>query len=439
MIMWLVVGWVFGIGNEPAARGGAGPDAEARAQIEDVLRSMSAAVNAGDKDAYLRHVWLDNTYFATEQRHWADELAAHRPLRFELGIAPIDDALTKRTGAAKWGQEVFGAERAEFALRMTYRADVGHAAEEAGAVATWPAAFVKADPDGDGPLPAQWLYAGENWRELWGNWMTPEQQRQARAPAAGHDAASDARGLKPGAPPPGAFVVKFFPGFETVAQMVVEAFPPAKRHVDEGFEIDYQPASPIEIKLFDDMEHLKASVYLNMPDDWLGGWNEPGESIKFMTYYTNSVPRWTGAFAHEYGHTATWQMGPRLRESPWWLHEGVAELAAEYFTQDAGRIESMMRQRARRGPGAGKRGLLPWDSLADYQKADADVKQMAYWQGHHFVGWVSDQWGREGRNKWLRAIGAGSTLDRASRDVLGESFEALDKRWRAELGEGAAK
>jgi len=388
--------------SPPAPAAGASEVPEPRAGVEEVLSQMTAAVLAGDPAAYMSHVSRADAEFTTEQQHWANELVAHKPSAFSISVVDDVRSLPRSAGRAKWGKASFTDARAEFPLRMTYRMDVGHAATELGAVACWPAVFVHEDPDGDGPAPAQWLYAGENWKELRGDWT------------------EDGSG--------GVFTVKYFAGSEVPAQMVLEGFPAAKRHADAGFGVDVR--RPLQIKLFDDMEHLKATVFLNMPDAVLGGWNEPGESIKFMNYYASRVDRWTAALAHEYGHTATWEMGPRMRDSPWWLHEGVAELSAEEFTRDADSIDLMMRRRAAL---PGTRGLIPWDDLADYQKAPQSIKHMAYHQGHHFVGWISDQWGREGRNKWLRAVGAGSTIDQASREVFGESFAQLDARWRSSL------
>jgi len=371
-----------------------------REQVLAVLDDMTKAVLAGDKDAYLKHVSKSNACFAMEQQHWADELAANKPLEFSISMD--ESSAIKKQATGKFGTLIFTDTRAEFPMVMKYKMAVGHAKTARGKTAVWPAVFVKEDPDGEGPLPSQWLYQGENWQSLTGDWT------------------ADHSG--------GVFTVKYFPGSEPVAHDVLQAFPPAKRHADEGFGVNI--TRPLEIKLFDNMEHLKASVYLNMPDEILGGWTEPGEAIKFMTSYTQTVPRWTAAFAHEYGHTATWELGPKIKQSPWWVQEGVAELCAEEFTLDRDSIDKQMRFRATK---QGKSGLQKWDDLADYQKADPDIKQLAYYQGHHFMGWFSEQWGRTGRNAWLRAIAHGKTLDEASKEVTTYTFDELDMRWRASL------
>ncbi len=369
------------------------PTSAARAELDAMLDDITRAVRAADKAAYLSHVDLSDPEFAIEQQHWVDDLGKHKPLEFSLAILDDPDAPPP---------PVITDSRAEVTLRMSYRMEIGHAAVPGGKNASWPALFIKEDPDGDGPRPAQWLYKGERWQSITGV-------------------------LDDGA----AFEVLYFPPSRGIADEVRKAFPPAKAHADEGFEITSK--HHIQIKLFDSMEHLKATVYLSMPDEVLGGWNEPGESIKFMSSYTKGVEHWTSAFAHEYGHVATWELGPKPKNLPWWVAEGVAELCAEYFTHDRDRIDRMIRQMAQ-SPGFGKPGgLVEWDDIADYDKARAEVKHLAYFQGHHMVGYISERWGRKGRNAWLRALTSGKMLDEATRDTLALPFAELDKQWRESL------
>jgi hypothetical protein len=368
--------------------------AEARRAIEAQLHDMSHAVLAGNKVAYLALVDPDNPWFRTEHQHWADDLDRHKPAEFNLEI--VDDPATPDD------DPVFEADCAKLHLRMRYRSTIGHAAVEQGKQATWPAVFLLRDADGDGPAPAAWLYAGEDWLSLEGRTLD-------------------------GQP----FIVRYFAGDQRDARLVLEAFPQSKAHVDDGFEIDYRPVAPIEIKLYKDMEHLKAWVYPSMPDESLGGWNEPGESIKFMSYYARSVPGWRAAFAHEYGHVATWEMGPKPKNLPWWVAEGVAELAAEKFNRNRAINDRRIRSLAR-GRGGGGR-LAAWDEISDYDTTAANLKYLAYEQGHHMLGYISERWGRRTRNTWLREMTAGKSLDEATRAALGVSFAELDEAWRASL------
>jgi hypothetical protein len=349
-----------------------------------------------DKAAYLRHVDERDPEFAMEQRHWADDLDRHTPLAFEISI--IDQPETDAD------DPLIGADRATMTLRMKYAMPTGHAKGERGKRAIWPGVFAKLDPDGPGPEPVRWVYAGEEWIE----------ERAAYGDAALGTA--------------GTFSVKYLRGSERVAAQVIEAFPSAKAHADDFFKINV--TRHIQIKLYQDMEHLKAWVYLSMPDEYLGGWNEPGESIKFMASYTTGVSKWRGAFAHEYGHVATWELGPAAKNMPWWMMEGIAELAAEPFTKNGESIHRMMLRLADKGT------LCPWPDISDYDKAEQRVKRLAYNQGQHLMAYVTERWGAERRNRWLRDVANGTTLEEATNGALGVIFTELDASWRRSLIEG---
>jgi len=56
-----------------------------------------------------------------------------------------------------------------------------------------------------------------------------------------------------------------------------------------------------------------------------------------------------------------------------------------------------------------------------------------YAQGHHMVSYVSDRFGRQGRNRWLREMAQGTSLNEATTKALGLSFAQLDKDWRESL------
>ena len=207
---------------------------------------------------------------------------------------------------------------------------------------------------------------------------------------------------------------------------VLKAFPVARDHDNEFFGV--QPP-PQVLKLFTSMDHLKATVYLNMPDTYLGGWSEPGESIKFMISYASGVESWTNAYAHEYGHVCTWTLGPHASDMPWWMQEGAAELAAGKFRPGyRERLDADIRRQAVAG------SLPPWDQIANYITTPQKYKRLAYTQGDHLPNYVTHTWGDAARNAWLRAMAAdGKTLDEATRSALGLPFADLDRRWRDEV------
>jgi len=350
----------------------------ARAAVETALTEMRRAVLSGDAGSLLACIDPSEPRLAAEMCHWAEDLAKHHPFEFTVSIV--------NEGAE------FDESRAVCGVTMTWRIALDENGREIAPDKAWerqatfpPVVFTRA-PDG------RWLWSGEDWLVLEGD----------------------------------GFTVNYLPGDEPVARQVRDAFPIARKHVNDGFDI--VGTSPQTIKLYASMAHLKATVYLSMPDPVLGGWNEPGESIKFMLNYASNLQSWTRAFAHEYGHAATWEMGPHAKHLPWWMQEGVAELAAEEF--DPGKGDHNQRQVRRYALG---RGLAPWDKIAHYDTCEQPLKHLAYVQGHHFMGYISDRFGREKRNQWLRVLSTGRSLDEGSLEVLEVGFENLNESWRATL------
>jgi uncharacterized protein YjaZ len=347
-------------------------DPPAKAEIEKTLEAMSQAALVGDADAFMACLDTSNDFFRQEETAWCADLSKNHPKEVEFGLA------------AEPAPE-FGEDETRATLTIKYTSSVGAASDADGEKAKWPARFTHKD--------GKWLYAGEDWKTLEGD----------------------------------NFTVRFFRGSEHIAQMVLEAFPKARAHDDEGFGVK---PGPQQIELFRSMGHLKATVYLSQPDPVLMGWNERGESIKFMENYARDVRGWTAAFAHEYGHVCTWEYGAKIKNAPWWVQEGVAELAAEEFIPGSREgLDREIRAMAKAGT------TVPWDDIADYDKAAQPVKMMAYHQGHHMLGYISERWGREGRRNWLKAMARGENVDAATRDVFGMPFADLDKQWRSSLTE----
>jgi hypothetical protein len=219
-------------------------------------------------------------------------------------------------------------------------------------------------------------------------------------------------------------VAKYLEGAELPAQNVVEVLPEVRAHVDAGFENTIRRVQ--EVKLYKNMRHLQASIYLSYTDG-LGGWNEPGEAIKVLADGCRSKRMARPLLAHEYGHCATFEYGPATSKMPWWVLEGVAELSAEEF----GRGRSMMEARVKRW--AQQDALAPWEEMADFFTCPSKWQGHVYAQGHHMVAYVSEKWQRQRRNQWLRLMAQGKTLDEATQEALGLSFDALDAQWRESL------
>lgn len=343
----------------------AGPDGAAA--IPARLESMEAAVLVGDGDAYMASIATGDGEFTTEQRHWADDLKLHRPAAFDLEFS----------GASGPGD---GAEtdRTEGVLTMSWTMEGAEPRK-----VEYPAAFVR---QGD-----SWLYAGEVWKVVEGEGVR----------------ALCAKGL------------------EEDGEEVVGVFPEVRAHDEEGFELKVDRVQTV--KLYSSMPHLQASIYLSYVDG-LGGWNEPGESIKILAGGHMGRNGYRTVLAHEFGHVCTFEMGPKASGMPWWALEGAAELAAEKFSRGWDGVDAYVRTLAK----AGRLGA--WERLSDFRSTPISDYGLVYPQGHHMLSYISEQWGRTARNAWLRAMAQGKSIDDATREALGLGFADLDAKWRESLG-----
>ncbi|MFO0835916.1 MAG: peptidase MA family metallohydrolase [Phycisphaerales bacterium] len=373
-------------GGPPAAPGAGGSPAPLPPAIRDeiaaVLSSMASAAVRGDAGGFLEQVDFIEPQFEREMRNMAKDLTLHAPVRVEFRLA--------ESGSVPSG----AGDRAHVAFTIDYDMPFDKDGRKMDASSRhvqspYPVCEFRRDAGG------AWRFAGEVWKEIPGD----------------------------------GFVVRYLDDkSRATAEIIDRVFPIAKAHDDEGFGIAGTAAARRQqvIKLYENMEHLKATVYLSMPDPVLGGWNESGESIKFMSSYTEGEQSWTRAFAHEYGHVATWALGDRASELPWWVAEGAAELAAEKWDAPGGN-DRQVRGLAK----AGK--LAAWNDIANYHDARQEVKYLAYVQGHHLMGYVSDTFGREKRNAWIASAASGKSIDEATRAALGMSFDELDRAWRDSL------
>ncbi len=415
----------------------ANPDptaAATRSAVEATLRSMEAAVLTGDADAYLRHVCGDDSVFLQEQRMWAEDLKRHKPDRFTLRI--IDPAERAANEAASKGEaqdaskapqpadadadfpSEFGPDRAVFELEMSWEITVPLADGEEGEpdhldrTVSYPVVFERKDD--------QWLFRGERWIEVRAAENADNEEDD--------DAGEGNEPAKAGAASTRMNVVLCFPGFEEVAQRIAEVLPAVRAHVDEGFEQEVPHAQVV--KIYPTMRHLQASIYLSYVDG-LGGWNEPKESIKVLVRPNTQRGSLRTLLAHEYGHVATFELGPKATDTPWWALEGVAELCAEAFRRNGNRG---VVERVRVWHKDDK--LADFASITDFRNTPRQFMGHVYTQGHHMVGYISDRFGRTKRNNWFRAMANGASIDQATKDVLGLTggFTQLDEEWRAELG-----
>lgn len=351
--------------------------------INALLDAMARAVLAADEKAYRQLVDPISPEFVMEQTHWAADLAKHTPEIFTITLNTPLQVSTLQAGSIAPGNPASELDAATAELTMTWKLPDGKQRD-----VSYPARFLRRD--------GQWRYAGEAWTSLFST-----------------DSQNIARYLDP--------------DLAEAAARVVEVMPGVRKHVETGFNstLDH----PQVIKLYTSMRHLQQSIYLSYVEG-LSGWNEPGEAIKILADPAITKGHLKRLLAHEYGHVATFSFDPNASENmPWWSAEGVAELAAEKYAgkKSLEAVDSMVRTWAEKGQ------LADWDDMADFRSTPVSLYPQVYTQSHHFIGWLSEQFGRDARNTWIREMAQGVPVEQASLDAFGNEFEVLDNLWRESL------
>jgi hypothetical protein len=202
--------------SPPASPSTSAAPTSGRAEIQDLVVSMEAAVRAADRAAYLALVDLSDPVFEREHTRWADEWSGPSPVsQYSLQLGDeilIDDDLATAQLTVTWALQ----------------------GESEARTATFRAQFT---PDAGG-----WRYAGESWI----------------------------------ARPVPHFVIKAAPGLEDEVPAIAADLPAIYDGVTA--DLGYTPAGSMEIKLYADAEGLVANTLLSLPT--ILGWNEPGEALK---------------------------------------------------------------------------------------------------------------------------------------------------------------
>lgn len=343
----------------------------AERSIRSTLAAMEAAIARADSGAYMAQVDTADSVFAEEQRKWARDLRT-RPVT-SISLLP---AGTLHFDGEQWVLPL------EFAWRLpgedTERRVVHNAVFR-------PIGL----PDG------VWVYAGRVWDE----------RHDGGVRIMVHPEDTD-----------GAEMADYLAGRIGSIRESVEA------------ELEETLNAEPTIKIYPDMASLQASIALSYTDP-LGGWNEPGESIKLLSRPGYAGPRMEPTVAHELGHAVSFEYGPHVITAPWWVLEGIAEIAGDAFRTR--RLDGVAPRMAQRGE------LIDFDRLSDFRGEAMNYGRQVYTQGRSMLVYIGQRWDRTTRNNWVRAMGRGETLDQATQTVLGLSFAQLDTDWRAWLKESS--
>ncbi len=214
------------------------------------------------------------------------------------------------------------------------------------------------------------------------------------------------------------FHVHAAPGLEQAAQQMIEHLPAIYQYVTGT--LDYVPTGAMHIKMYTTSDALVANTLLSLPP--IAGWNEPGESLKVLVP-KNTVPS-SSTLAHEFTHFISFEIaGGKHSHMPWWLEEGIATYVGSHFESQPDRRLNQVRRWAESG------ALVSWDRISDFNVTPVELWQYVYPQGYAFVRYITERFGVETRNIWLRKMAGDMTIEQATASVFHSSFESLSARF----------
>lgn len=213
------------------------------------------------------------------------------------------------------------------------------------------------------------------------------------------------------------FRVHAAPGLEDAAQSVIEMLPDIYAYVTTT--LAYTPTTNMQIKLYASSEALVATTLFSLPR--IQGWNEPGESLKIWAIDKQSPSPST--LAHEFTHFLSFELaGTAHSRMPWWLEEGLASYVGSYFEEPKQRDGRL--QQVRDWAEDGK--LVSWERISDFDATPVALWRYVYPQGYAFVRFVTEVYGDDARNTWIKAMCKNASLEDATQMEFSQTFDQLD-------------
>ena len=349
------------------------PASDVELALSRTTAAMEQAVRAGDVAAYWQWLWPDDPVFLADQRGWAEDWAAH----------PLDVFEIELFGVRQLSADVAVA-------RMSTRWRLAGAEDGAGG-ATISAIFYRQGES--------WLFGGERWQ------------------------VAELEGMR-----------LYYFADETVdeseqAQTMLDYLPAVYTGITHVF--GYTPTHIAHIKLYESPITLHNWTRISRPT--LTRWNVPGESIK-VALTDRLTPPYEPDMGRELALFVLYEMaGARAEALPWWVRAGVGEYGAAHFRTYSQRHRMLRDVAARAGASGGvETGLQAWEALSA-PPADTLAQTQAAEQAYTLLHYLTETYGEDARNVWLRAIAEGASMDEATRAQFGVDFTTLDANWRAWL------
>ncbi len=336
--------------------------------IQSTVAARAEAVLDGDEAGFMATVNPADPVLRTEERNWFADLTDHPVLSYT--------ATGQIVGWVPNGEEAVVALSVNAAISGRQSSHV-----------TYDARFMRKGE--------RWFYAGVAWNML----------------------ASDH------------FLLKYQDHDEAWARHVLDLAEAAYAQVTTDLGVT-EPLSQ-EIKVYNDGELFRSSIFLSMPD-WASGWTEPGEAIK-LRLREDSDHTLQRVIAHELTHQVLFAQGlsstPAGGTEGGWLHEGVANFEAGRVLPlgnhwMAGKYLPIVQEAVRR------HNEFPLDDFPTWENIAQDQVELFYAQSWSVISYIVERYGLPGLRRFIAtSVESQPTGDtaanlRAALDVDLESFQA---------------
>jgi hypothetical protein len=214
-------------------------------------------------------------------------------------------------------------------------------------------------------------------------------------------------------------------------------------------KLGWTPHYKLELKLYKDLELFRQSVKLSLPE-WAVGWNEYGESIKFIgdTSYDKNL------FSAGLQHEATHQMLGEMTNdnAAYWMHEGLATYyEMEFFKKDA-RNKEMPKDKVKQKGTAYESPQIRW-TLEEMMKVNLEELNSKeakdyYYEAYLVIKYFINHYGEDVLINWMAelrkfpyvSVTTAEKLDSSNKRTLkafekatGESFRSFADAWNEQF------
>jgi hypothetical protein len=188
-------------------------------------------------------------------------------------------------------------------------------------------------------------------------------------------------------------------------------------------KFDWEPDG-FELKLYRDPELFRQSVKFSLPK-WAGGWNEYGESIKWIGKEGYDSLVYHSGLVHETTHQMLGEM--TNDNAAYWMHEGLATMyELEWVEKELGRKVTFRPQ-----PLLWTANEMLYVRLEELDRTKAGIY---YYQAYLMMTFMEEQYGEQAIAKWMLELKESPYIEGTTSDKMKFSNERTIRAFEIATG-----